>query len=191
MEVKGTRLDLYNNSWYNPGGNALSRLLWYFTNAFLFKSYLFPVSGLKVQLLRWFGARVGEGVVIKPNVNIKYPWKLEIGNHVWVGEEVWIDNLGQVTIGNHACLSQGALLLCGNHDYSRATFDLQVGNITLEEGAWVGARALVGPGSLLKSHAVLSAGSIATGTLEAWSVYRGNPAVMIRERRWSDSPKAS
>lgn len=191
MEEKRTRLDLYNNSWYQPGGNTLSRVLWYFTNALLFRSYLFPISGLKVFLLRLFGAKVGQGVVIKPNVNIKYPWKLTVGNYVWIGEEVWIDNLGLVSIGDHACLSQGALLLCGNHDYSRTTFDLQVGDIRLEEGAWAGARSLLGPGTHLQSHAVLTAGSVATGILEAWSVYRGNPAQKIRERSWINQPPTS
>ena len=126
-----------------------------------------------------FGAKIGQGVVIKPTVNIKYPWNLIIGNHVWIGEEVWIDNLGQVSIGDHACISQGALLLCGNHNYRKPTFDLMVGNITLEEGAWVGAKAIVGPGVTMKSHAVLSAGSVAGSDLESWSIYRGNPTQLI------------
>ena len=85
---------------------------------------------MKRTLLRLFGANVGRGVVLKPRVTIKYPWKLAVGEHSWIGENVWIDNLGQVTIGNHCCLSQGALLLCGNHNYKKATFDLMVGDIT-------------------------------------------------------------
>ena len=57
----------------------------------------FPISGFKRFLLRLFGAKIGKGVVIKPCVNIKYPWKLRIGNYVWIGENVWIDNLDTVT----------------------------------------------------------------------------------------------
>jgi putative colanic acid biosynthesis acetyltransferase WcaF len=182
MNQNQSRLDLYDNRWYKPGGNPLSRLIWYFVNHLFLNSALFPVSSFKVLLLRMFGAKVGEGVVIKPTVNIKYPWNLTIGNYVWIGEEVWIDNLGKVTIGDHACISQGALLLCGNHNYRKPTFDLMVGNITLENGAWVGAKSIVGPGVTLKSHAVLSAGSVAGSDLESWSVYRGNPAQLIRKR---------
>lgn len=177
-----TRLDTYNNSWYNPGGGALKRLLWYFVNLLVFNHGLFPVSGLKVALLKLFGAKVGPGVVIKPSVNIKYPWLLSIGHHVWIGEEVWIDNLAQVTIGAHACLSQGAMLLCGSHDYTDVSFGLITKPITLEDGAWIGAKALVAPGVTVKTHAVLAAMSVATKDLEPYTIYQGNPAQAKRTR---------
>jgi len=177
-----TRLDQYNNAWYNPGRNGLVRLVWYFINALFFQSYLFPVNAIKIFLLRAFGAKVGEGVTIKPSVNIKYPWNLEIGNHTWIGEKVWIDNLAKVKIGSHVCLSQGAMLLTGNHNYKLATFDLIVGAITLEDGVWIGEQALLCQGVVRASHAVLTAKSVATKDLEPFTVYTGNPAQKIRER---------
>lgn len=178
----GTRLDLYNNSWYKPGGNAVSRLLWYLVNAVFFQTALFPLNGLKVLLLRLFGAKIGLGVVIKPSVNIKYPWRLQVGNYSWIGEQVWIDNLGDVQIGAHCCLSQGALLLCGNHNYKSQTFDLMVGNITLQDGAWVGAKAIVAPGATLETGAVLAAGSVGIGILKENGIYQGNPARFVKTR---------
>jgi putative colanic acid biosynthesis acetyltransferase WcaF len=135
--------------------------------------------------LRVFGAEIGKGVVIKPAVNIKYPWLLSIGHHAWIGERVWIDNLAKVRIGDNCCISQGAMLLCGNHNYKKPTFDLIVKPITLEEGAWVGAFAIVCPGVTLKSHAILTVQSVATETLEAFGLYKGNPAIRIRERNMS------
>jgi putative colanic acid biosynthesis acetyltransferase WcaF len=134
-------------------------------------------------LLRLFGAKVGKGVVIKPRVRIKYPWFLKIGNHVWLGESVWIDNLAEVKIGDHACVSQGAMLLCGNHNYKKSSFDLIVKPIVLEEGAWVGAQSVVCPGVILYSHSILTVGSVASSNLESYFIYSGNPAVKIRERR--------
>ncbi|MBL7883087.1 MAG: colanic acid biosynthesis acetyltransferase WcaF, partial [Bacteroidia bacterium] len=80
-----TNLSKFNNSWYHPGGNAIKRLCWYFTNAVWINS-AFPINGIKLFLLRLYGAKIGNGVVIKPHVNIKYPWKLEVGNDVWIGE---------------------------------------------------------------------------------------------------------
>lgn len=177
-----TDLSVFNNDWYHPGRGAVVRGLWFLTNALFFLNPLMPLSGLKVALLRLFGARVGRGVVIKPSINIKYPWRLTIGDHVWIGENCWIDNLDQISIGSHACLSQGAMLLCGSHDYKRSTFNLITKPIVLEEGAWVGAKALVCPGVTLKSHAVLAAGSTATADLEAYGIYQGNPAEWKRER---------
>ena len=178
-----TRLDKYDNSWYYPGKSGIIRLLWYFINLLIFQSGLVPVNSIKVFLLRVFGAKVGSGVVIKPSVNIKYPWNLIIGNHVWIGEGVWIDNLGLVKIGNHVCLSQGSMLLCGNHNYKKETFDLMVGEILLEEGAWIGAKSIVCPGVKVESHAMLTAGSVAVSRLESWTIYQGNPATAIKTRR--------
>ena len=94
---------------------------------------------------------------------------------------MWIDNLGQVTIGNHCCLSQGALLLCGNHNYKKATFDLMVGDITLEDEVWIGARASVGPGVTCHSHSVLAMGR--THDLKILTmIHQGNPACAKSQR---------
>jgi len=125
---------------------------------------------------------VGQGVLIKPSVNIKYPWLLEIGNNVWIGEGVWIDNLAKVTIGDNVCISQGAMLLCGNHDYKKSTFDLIIGEILLEEGVWIGAKTVVCPGVTCKPHSILTVGSVASKDLEPYSIYKGNPAVFVKNR---------
>jgi len=175
-----TNLSKFNNSWYNPG-SAVKRLLWYVVHEVFFDS-AFPINSIKVSLLKMFGARVGTGVVIKPKVRIKYPWKLQIGNHSWIGESVWIDNLDQVTIGSHCCISQGAMLLCGNHNYKQSSFDLIIGPITLDDGAWIGAQATVCPGVRCASHSVLTVGSIATKNMVPYGIYQGNPAVQVKTR---------
>jgi hypothetical protein len=89
---------------------------------------------------------VGTGVVIKPHVRVKFPWKLYIGDHSWIGESVWIDNLAQVTIGSNCCISQGAYLCTGSHRWDRDTFDLVTKPIVIEDQCWVGAMARVAPG---------------------------------------------
>ncbi len=120
--------------------------------------------------------------MIKPALNIKYPWLLFVGNYVWIGEQVWIDNLSEVVIGNNVCLSQGAMLLTGNHDYSLPTFDLTARPITLADGVWIGAKAVVCPGVRCESHAVLAVNSVATRSLDAYGIYQGNPALLVRKR---------
>ncbi len=175
-------LSSFNNSWYNHGRSTPIRLLWMLVNGLIFQNPLFPFPGPKPRLLRMFGAKVGVGVMIKPQVSIKQPWFLEIGDHVWIGEQSWIDNLGMVRIGNHVCISQGAMLLTGNHNYKKTTFDLMVGEIHLKEGSWVGARAVVCPGVTLGEGAILSVGSIATKSLSEPAVYQGNPAQKLRMR---------
>jgi putative colanic acid biosynthesis acetyltransferase WcaF len=133
-------------------------------------------------LLRLFGAKIGKGVNIKPRVHVKYPWNLNIGEFTWIGEDVWIDNLVKVDIGSNVCLSQGAMLLTGNHNYKKTTFDLMVGEIVLNDGVWIGAKAVVCPGVTCHEHSVLSVGSIANSDLEARGIYQGNPAQKVKER---------
>lgn len=176
-----TELSKFNNNWYNPG-NKLKIFFWFIVNAIFFINPLIPFSGLKVKLLRLFGAKVGLGVLIKPSVNIKYPWFLEIGNYVWIGEGVWIDNLANVKIGDNVCISQGAMLLCGNHDFKKTTFDLMVGKINIEDGVWIGAKTVICPGVTCKSHSILTVGSIANKDLGEWGIYKGNPAILIKKR---------
>jgi putative colanic acid biosynthesis acetyltransferase WcaF len=182
MDALKTQLNKFTNNWYTSGASKPKMLLWYFVNLIFFTSRWLPVSAIKVALLRIFGAQVGSGVVIKPAVNIKYPWRLKIGNHVWIGEQVWIDNLENVEIGHHVCISQGAMLLCGNHNYKKSSFDLMVGKIILEEGAWIGAQTVVCPGVVCKTHSILTVGSVATSELKAYTIYQGNPAKAVKER---------
>ena len=113
-------LNSYNNSCYKPG-NKLKIIVWYWVNELVLKNTLLPFSKLRVVVLRCFGANIGVGVTIKPGVNVKYPWLLEVGNYCWIGENVWIDNLDEVTLADNVCISQGAFLLCGNHNFKSST----------------------------------------------------------------------
>ena len=171
----------FNNKDFYPG-NLILRILWYLFSQFFFKSSWLPFTFIKVFILRIFGAKIGKSVVIKPSVNIKYPWKLSLGNHVWIGENVWIDNLDNVVIGNNVCISQGAFLLCGNHNYKKDSFDLITNPIIVEDGVWIGAKSTVLPGVTAKSHSILSAGSVTSKDLEPYSIYRGNPAEKVSIR---------
>ncbi len=180
--MEKVNLSAYTPGDYSPGAGIIKRMLWFITNVLFFQCPLSTMSSLKCFLLRIFGAKVGDRVVIKPSVNIKYPWRLIIGDHVWIGEKSWIDNLDEVVIGNNCCISQGAMLLCGNHNYNESTFNLITGKIILEDGVWIGAFSIVGPGVTCKSHAVLSVNSVASKDLEPYSVYRGNPALKVKER---------
>lgn len=177
-----TRLSRYDNSAYDPGAPYWKRALWHMAQAWLLSSAWLPSSAIRVWLLRRFGARIGRGVVIRPRVRVKQPWRLRMGDHVWIGESVWIDNLTEVRLGDNVCLSQGAMLLTGNHDYKKPAFDLITGEIHLEAGVWIGARATVCPGVTARSHAVLAVGSVAVSDLEAYAIYQGNPAAFIRKR---------
>lgn len=177
-----TDLSTFRNNWFDRGAPRWKELCWLFVSAAFFRHSLSLWNSAKIWWLRRFGAKIGKGVLIKPQVQIKFPWRLQIGDHSWVGENVWIDNLVAVEIGAHVCISQGAYLFTGNHNYKKTTFDLMVSPIDIKDGAWIGAKAIVCPGATVGSHAVLTAGSVATGNLDEFGIYQGNPAVKVRQR---------
>ena len=158
-------------------------MLWYAVSYFIFNTMIPWPYQMKAAILRWFGAKIGNGLIIKTYVRIKNPWLLTIGNHCWIGESVWIDNLEQVEIGNNVCLSQGAMLLTGNHDYSIVSFPYRLGKINIADGVWIGAKSVVCPGVHCQSHAILTVNSVAAKNLDSWSIYTGNPACLIRKRK--------
>lgn len=129
-----------------------------------------------------FGATVGVGGRIKPRVCITYPWNLTIGDHCWLGEELWIDNLAKVLIGDHVCLSQGVYLCTGNHDYRRPTFDLRLGSITIHSEAWIAAKSVLAPGVIIGTGAVVSLAAVVLDDVPQRSIVRGNPAYVVGQR---------
>ena len=180
--MKKVKLVDYDNSWFKPA-SKLKCIIWYFFNLFFIVNKWNPFSSLRVYILRLFGSTLGKGVTIKPGVNIKYPWMLSVGDYSWIGEDVWIDNLAYVSIGSNCCISQGAMLLCGNHNYKSELFDLIVLPISLEDGVWIGAKTVVCPGVVAKSHSILTVGSIVSQEMEPYAIYRGNPAKLINRRK--------
>ena len=177
------RLGLFDGTNFNKGAGFLKTTLWYFVNALIVRVSWNPFMGIKIALLRAFGAKIGKGLVIKNNVIIKSSWNLVIGEDCWLGESCWIDNLDKVIIGNNVCISQGALLLTGNHDYTISSMPYRNAPIKIEDGAWIGAKTTVCPGVTVHHNAILTVGSVATmDMVENW-IYQGNPAVKIRERK--------
>lgn len=134
-------------------------------------------------LLRLFGAKVGSGVVFKPGLRVKFPWRLEIGPFSWIGEDVWIDNLAPVKIGSHCCISQGVYICTGNHNWEGERFELITKAVTICDHSWLAAKSIVAPGVVVGKGAILTLGSIATKDLKEWQVHQGSPAVPVRERR--------
>ena len=175
-------LSLFSVKDFNRGAGRLKEFLWLIIQSIVFLHLPCRLYALKRWILRRFGAQIGRDVVIKPGVKITFPWKLHVGDNSWLGEECWLLNMATITIEDNSCISQRAMLCTGNHNYKLQTFDLEVKPIRVGKGAWIAASAWVGPGVTIGSHAVLTAGSVASRNLEPYGVYQGNPAVKIHER---------
>jgi len=175
------RLERYNNAWFRRGRPRVVEALWIVVQACFVSSWI-PGAAHRRFLLRLFGAKIGRGGDMKPGVRVKFPWRLSIGSDSWIGESVWIDNLADVIIGSNVCISQGAYICTGSHDWSSPAFSLIVKPVKIGDEAWVAAQAMVGPGVSVGNGSVLCFGSAALQDLDAWTIYRGAPAIAVRKR---------
>lgn len=183
MHINIVKLAAFNGSNFDKRAGYIKITLWYLVNAIIVKASWNPFMKSKIFLLKIFGAKIGTGLIIKNNVIIKSPWNLIVGDNCWLGEGCWIDNLDKVTIGNNVCISQGAMLLTGNHDYTDSSMPYRNAPIIIEDGAWIGAKSVVSPGVNVKMNAILTVGSIATKDMDTNGIYQGNPAIKIRIRK--------
>lgn len=133
--------------------------LWWLVQALLFRRSPQVFYGWRRWLLRCFGARIGKGVLIRPTVQVTYPWKLSIGDYAWIGDEVVLYTLGEIKIGAHAVVSQRSYLCTGSHDYQRPTFDIYAKPIVIGEQAWLAADVFVAPGVEIGMGTVVGARS--------------------------------
>ena len=138
--------------------------------------------GWRRFLLRAFGAQVGKGVLIRPSVSVTYPWKLRIGDWCWIGDGATLYTLGEISIGDHSCISQHAYLYTGSHDYTRLSFDLYEKPIRVESEVWVSTHSFVGPGVTIGHGAIIGASSVVLKDVPAGMICAGNPLRMIRAR---------
>jgi len=170
---------------YTTGGFDRGKPLWFEAVWMVVKCLFFlnPApwpAGFRVALLRAFGAQVGRGVVVRAQVNITFPWRLRVGDDVWIGEEALILSLAQVTLESNVCISQRAFLCTGSHDFRAPKFDLITKPITVRGGSWVAAQAFVAPGVEIGAGSMVTAGSVVLENVPPKSLVRGNPAVVVR-----------
>jgi putative colanic acid biosynthesis acetyltransferase WcaF len=175
-------LSKFANDDFDRGASRLKESAWLAIKWLFFQTTLPWPSTFRSALLRLFGARIGHGVVIRANVNISFPWHLHIGDHVWIGEEVMILSLAQVTIESHVCISQRAFLCTGSHDYNSASFPLFAKPITIGADAWICTEAFLGSGVQIGEGAVIGARAVVMCSQPAWMVCAGNPARPLKPR---------
>jgi putative colanic acid biosynthesis acetyltransferase WcaF len=176
------RLARTHRAGYHPGRPFVVRAIWLVVEALVLLNPVVVSYPLKRALLRLFGATIGKGVLIKPGVHVKYPWRLTVGDDCWLGERAWIDNMEDVVLGSDVVISQGAYLCTGNHDWTDPAMPLAPRPISVEHGAWIGAFAKVAPGTTVGAGSVLSLGAVVLSDTEPWGIYAGNPAVRVGTR---------
>jgi putative colanic acid biosynthesis acetyltransferase WcaF len=175
------KLEMFDNSDFDRGAPGWKRGLWVIIRCVFFQNPCPWGSAFRAALLRAFGAKVGKGVGIGSNVNISFPWRLVVGDHVWIGDDVGILSLAQVTIESNVCVARRSFLCTGSHDLRREDFKLKVAPILIRTESWIAIGSLILPGVTIGEGAVVSAGSVVLQDVPANCLVRGNPATIVHE----------
>nr|WP_248949878.1 putative colanic acid biosynthesis acetyltransferase [Rhodococcus opacus] len=153
------RLSQFSGRGYDKGRSVAVQALWMLISGCFTSRWWLP-NAIRIKILRLFGAHIEAGVLIRHNVRIHWPWKLSVGRDSWIGEGVWILNLEPVFIGRDVCISQEAMICTGSHDRNSPTFEFDNRPITIQDGAWIAARATILRGVTIGSNTTVGAQSL-------------------------------
>lgn len=156
--------------------------LWWLVQATFFSYTPQFMYGWRRWLLRLFGAKVGNGVLIRASVKITYPWKVDIGDYAWIGDDVILYSLGNINIGKHAVVSQRSYICTGSHITSSRNFRIYSKPIIIEDGAWLATDVFVAPGVRIGRNALIGARSSVFSDAKPGFIHVGTPAKPLRER---------
>lgn len=156
--------------------------LWWIVDALLFRPSPQILYGWRRFLLRFFGAKVGKGVIVRPTAQITYPWKVTIGDYSWIGDDVVLYSLGSIHIGANVVISQRSYICTGSHDYCSLAFDIFSKPIVVEDEVWLATDVFVAPGTTIGEGAVVGARSSVYKNLAGGAIYKGNPATITGQR---------
>ncbi|GAA1822190.1 acyltransferase [Microlunatus capsulatus] len=132
----------------------------------LLKAYGVRLERASVGARCWFGSR-----------------DVTIGRSAYVNRGVFFDGIGPIRVGKRVHLGMEVMILTGSHSIGgpdcRAGA-LSAAPVVIEDGAWIGARAVLMPGAVVGRGSVVAAGSVVTGTCDPDTLYAGVPARKIR-----------
>jgi len=166
----------YNQAGYDRGRPGWVVLLWWLVQAIAFPLSPHTFNRFRQSLLRLFGAKIGTGVVIRPTARFTYPWKVEIGDYSWIGDDVVLYSLEPIRIGCHCVISQKSYLCTGSHDIQDPAFTLITSQITIGNGVWIATDCFIAPGVQIGANAVVGARSSVFSNIPAQQVCWGTPA---------------
>lgn len=180
--MKGQQLSKFSLPSGFRGASAVRVQLWWLVQATLFSGSPQFLYGWRRIILRLFGAEIGKNVIIRPSVKVTYPWKLKIGDYAWIGDNVELYTLGEITIGKNAVVSQKSYLCTGSHDYHAEAFDIYAKPIVVEDEAWVATDVFIAPGVTIGRGAVIGARSSVYKDMPKGMICTGSPAIPIKPR---------
>jgi putative colanic acid biosynthesis acetyltransferase WcaF len=168
--------------------NRLKRLVWNAVHLIFFRYSPRPLHGYRSLVLRCFGAKIGKGVHVYPNVKIWAPWNISLADECGIANGAILYSQGFITIGRRTVISQGTHLCAGTHDYTLPGFPLITKPITIGSDVWIAAESFVHPGVQIGDGSVVGARSVVNRDLPANMICSGHPCIAIKPRTMQSEP---
>lgn len=137
---------------------------------------------LRIVLLLIGGARVwGAGIYAGCHFGSK---DIRMGLGTFVNRGVLFDCTAPITLGRQVAVGHGARFITSTHEIGPP--DGRGGRvyhlpIVVEDGAWIGAGALVLPGVTVGTGCIVGAGAVVTKDCAPNGLYAGNPARRVKD----------
>ena len=180
--MKKQNLSLFKMPANFRGKSAIYVQIWWMVQSTIFKWSPQVLYGFRVKILKLFGCKIGKNVLIRPTATITYPWKVVIGENTWIGDDVVLYSLGNITIGDNSVISQRSYLCAGDHDYKFTDFPIRSRPITIGSEVWIGTDTYISPGVTIGNGSVIGARSSVFKNMPADYVCLGHPCKPIKFR---------
>ncbi len=129
-------------------------------------------------------AAIGEDTFIRPPFYCDYGDGISIGARTFINFNCTMLDGAPITVGDECMLAAGVQLITATHPVdpvARRKAIEQALPVTIGDGVWLAAGALVCPGVTIGENTVVGAGAVVTRSLPAGVVAYGNPARVIRQ----------
>ena len=113
---------------------------------------------------------------------LKYPEHIRFGRHVVIGPHCTLGASAPITLGDHVRLSKGVVIETAGLDFDiPPPYRHRAAPITVGDGVWLGAGAMVLGGVTIGRNAIVGAGAVVTRDVPERAVVVG-AGVRVRER---------
>jgi maltose O-acetyltransferase len=157
--------------------------------ALVLAGWLPPYTGdsIRLLLLRAGGVRIGTGTGIGGRIWVaggaRPATRIEIGEDCFLNDGCRFDVSASVAIGDRVFFGHDVAVLTATHamgDHRQRAGHTIAAPVTIESGAWVGARATILGGIRIGAGSVVAAGAVVTRSVPSNTLVGGVPATVIR-----------
>lgn len=135
-------------------------------------------------IFRPFFHQCGSGLALANGLIINGPWGLAVGNDVYIAHRCWINASGGLTIDDGVVISPNVVIATTSHKRIDGVVSLRESDhspIVIGRGAWIASNSVITKGSVIGEGAIIAAGSVVFGYVPPRTLYRGNPAVWVKD----------